>query len=64
VQLHRAVSKRGWGLRKQAWDWIRAGQVRVDGRVVTDPLAWIDLQSGRHARRAGGGQRTRRESRF
>src|SRR5262249_31228657 len=44
VQLHRAVSKLGWGSRKQAWDWIRAGQVRVDGRVVTDPLAWIDLE--------------------
>jgi pseudouridine synthase len=42
--LHRAVSKLGWGSRKQAWDWIRAGQVRVDGRVVTDPLAWIDLE--------------------
>lgn len=43
VQLHRALSKLGWGSRTQAWDWIRAGQVRVDGRVVTDPLTWVDL---------------------
>src|SRR5207248_1559953 len=43
VQLHRALSKLGWGSRTRAWDWIRAGEVRVDGRVVTDPLAWVDL---------------------
>jgi 23S rRNA pseudouridine2605 synthase len=43
VQLHRAVSKLGLGSRTQAWDWIRAGNVCVDGRVVTDPLAWVDL---------------------
>jgi 23S rRNA pseudouridine2605 synthase len=43
VQLHRALSKLGWGSRTQAWDWIRAGQVRVDGRVITDPLTWVDL---------------------
>src|SRR5207248_2462544 len=35
--------KLGWGSRTQAMDWIRAGEVRVDGRVVTDPLTWIDL---------------------
>jgi 23S rRNA pseudouridine2605 synthase len=43
VQLHRAVSKLGLGSRTQAWDWIRAGLVCVDGRVVTDPLTWVDL---------------------
>ena len=43
LQLHRAFSKLGWGSRRQAWDWIRAGQVQVDGRRVTDPLAWVDL---------------------
>ncbi len=43
VQLHRALSKLGLGSRTQAWDWIRAGTVRVDGRVITDPLAWVDL---------------------
>ncbi len=43
VQLHRAVSKLGWGSRTQAWDWVRAGKVCVDGRVVFNPLAWVDL---------------------
>jgi 23S rRNA pseudouridine2605 synthase len=43
VQLHRALSKLGWGSRTQAWDWIRAGEVSVDGRVITDPLTWVDL---------------------
>jgi 23S rRNA pseudouridine2605 synthase len=43
VQLHRALSKLGWGSRTQAWEWIRAGLVRVDGCIVTDPLTWVDL---------------------
>jgi 23S rRNA pseudouridine2605 synthase len=43
VQLHRAISKLGWGSRTQAWEWIRSGGVRVDGRVVTEPLSWVDL---------------------
>jgi 23S rRNA pseudouridine2605 synthase len=30
--------------------WIRAGQVRVDSRVVTDPLAWVDLDQQRITR--------------
>src|SRR5262245_56878255 len=47
VQLHRALSKLGWGSRTQAWDWIRSGQVCVDGRIVTDPLTWIDLERQR-----------------
>ncbi len=50
VQLHRALAKLGWGSRTQAWDWIRAGQVRVDGRVVTDPLTWVDLEQQRITR--------------
>jgi 23S rRNA pseudouridine2605 synthase len=52
VQLHRALSKLGWGSRGQAWAWIRAGEVRVDGRVVTDPLTWVDLDR-QHITRAG-----------
>jgi 23S rRNA pseudouridine2605 synthase len=43
VQLHRALSKLGWGSRGQAWAWIRAGEVCVDGQVVTEPLTWVDL---------------------
>ncbi len=52
VHLHRALSKLGWGSRGQAWDWIRAGEVRVDGRVVTDPLTWVDLDR-QHITRGG-----------
>src|SRR5437660_893400 len=43
VQLHRALSKLGWGSRAQAWEWICAGEVCVDGRRVTDPLTWEGL---------------------
>ncbi len=50
VQLHRALSKQGWGSRGQAWAWIQAGEVRVDGRVVTDPLTWVDLDQQRITR--------------
>jgi pseudouridine synthase len=61
VQLHRALSKLGWGSRTQAWAWIRAGEVRVDGRVVTDPLAWVDLGRQRVTRR--GAEAPRKEAR-
>lgn len=44
LQLHRAISKIGWGSRTVAWEWIRAGKVRVNGRVVIDPLTWVDLE--------------------
>jgi 23S rRNA pseudouridine2605 synthase len=53
VQLHRALAKLGWGSRAQAWQWVRAGEVCVDGRTVTDPLAWVDLDRQRITR---GGQ--------
>ncbi len=43
VQLHRALSKLGLGSRGQAWEWIRAGRVRVDGIRVTEPLTWVEL---------------------
>jgi 23S rRNA pseudouridine2605 synthase len=41
--LHRALSKLGLASRTVAWERIQAGEVRVDGRVVLDPLTWIDL---------------------
>lgn len=50
VQLHRAFSKLGWGSRTEAWAWIRAGEVRVDDHVVTDPLTWVDLDRQRITR--------------
>jgi pseudouridine synthase len=52
VQLHRALSKLGWGSRTQAWGWICAGEVCIDGRVVTDPLTWVDLDR-QHITRGG-----------
>jgi 23S rRNA pseudouridine2605 synthase len=52
VQLHRALAKLGWGSRAQAWQWVRAGEVCVDGRTVTDPLTWVDL--GRQRITRGG----------
>jgi 23S rRNA pseudouridine2605 synthase len=51
VQLHRALSKLGWGSRTQARNWIRAGEVCVDGRTVTDPLTWVDLDRQQITRR-------------
>jgi 23S rRNA pseudouridine2605 synthase len=52
VQLHRAVAKLGWGSRTQAWQWICAGEVQVDGRLVTDPLTWVDIDTQHITRRA------------
>ena len=51
MQLHRAVSKLGWGSRGQAWGWIKGGEIEVDGLVVTDPLTWVDLDHQRITRR-------------
>jgi 23S rRNA pseudouridine2605 synthase len=52
VHLHRALSKLGWGSRKEGWEAIVAGKVRVDGKVVTNPLTWVDLD-GQKVTRAG-----------
>ena len=38
------------GVGAQAWDWIAAGDVCVDGRRVTDPLTWVDLDRQRITR--------------
>lgn len=43
VQLHRAVSKLGLASRTGAAKAIHAGQVRVNGQVARDPLAWVTL---------------------
>ena len=47
VQLHRALSKLGFGSRKVAWGAILAGRVFVNGAVVRDPLEWVDLEQVR-----------------
>ena len=45
--LARVLSKRGICSRNQAAQWIAAGRVRVDGRVVRDPE--FPVVQGRHA---------------
>lgn len=45
--LDRVLSKAGAGSRTEARSWIGAGRVRVNGRVVRDPDAWVDLERDR-----------------
>jgi 23S rRNA pseudouridine2605 synthase len=49
VSLARALSKLGVTSRSQAREWIEAGRVSVDGRVVRDPERRIDLDAARLA---------------
>jgi len=49
VTLPRALSKLGFCSRTQAEELIRAGQVSVNGRTVTDIEAWIDLDNAKLA---------------
>ena len=39
--LDRVLSRAGVGSRTVAAEWIRAGRVRVNGRVERDPEAWV-----------------------
>lgn len=43
TMLERALSKLGYASRRQAEQWIRAGRVRVGGRVVRDPKCFVEL---------------------
>ncbi len=45
--LERVLSKAGAGSRTEARTWIGAGRVRVNGRLVRDPDAWVDLERDR-----------------
>lgn len=45
--LERLLSKAGLCSRAQARAWIRAGRVRVDGRVALDPDEWVDPSRSR-----------------
>ncbi len=47
--LERVLSKAGAGSRTEARSWIGAGRVEVNGRVVRDPDAWVDLERDRVA---------------
>jgi pseudouridine synthase len=41
--LDRVLSKAGAGSRVDAAAWIRAGRVKVNGRIVRDPDHWVDM---------------------
>lgn len=45
--LERVFSKAGRGSRTEARQWIGAGRVRVNERVVRDPDHWVDLERDR-----------------
>ncbi|HXH39012.1 MAG TPA: pseudouridine synthase [Thermoanaerobaculia bacterium] len=47
--LERVLSKAGLGSRTEARSWIGGGRVSVNGRVVRDPDAWVDLERDRIA---------------
>jgi 23S rRNA pseudouridine2605 synthase len=47
VPLGRALSKLGLASRSEARTLIRDGRVRVDGRIVTDALRWINPDTAR-----------------
>jgi 23S rRNA pseudouridine2605 synthase len=41
--LERVISKAGLGSRTEARQWIGAGRVRVNGKLVQTPDLWVDL---------------------
>ena len=45
--LERVISKAGLGSRTEARSWIADGRVAVNGRVVRDADAWVDLERDR-----------------
>lgn len=42
--LERVLSKAGLGSRTEARQWIGAGRVKVNGKVVQSPDHWVDLE--------------------
>ena len=45
--LERVLSKAGAGSRTDAKKWIGSGRVKVNGRVVTNPDTWVNLERDR-----------------
>jgi 23S rRNA pseudouridine2605 synthase len=45
--LERVISKAGLGSRTEARRWIHQGRVRVNGTIVENPDAWIDMERDR-----------------
>ena len=42
--IERLISKAGLGSRTEARKWVAEGRIRVNGKVVTDPDHWVDLE--------------------
>jgi len=42
--LERVLSKAGLGSRVEARQWVSAGRVAVNGRVIRDPDHWVDME--------------------
>jgi len=57
--LERVLSKAGLGSRVEARQWVSAGRVAVNGRVIRDPDHWVDME--RDQVRFDGGPLTARE---
>jgi pseudouridine synthase len=45
--LERVISKAGLGSRTEARQWIGAGRVRVNGKLIQTPDHWVDLERDR-----------------
>jgi pseudouridine synthase len=45
--LDRLLSKAGLGSRADAQEWIQAGRVRVNGKVIRSPSSWVNPQRDR-----------------
>ena len=41
LTVDRLLSKRGIASRSTSQEWIRAGRVRINGRVIRDPATWV-----------------------
>ena len=41
LTVDRLLSKRGIASRATSQEWIRAGRVRINGRVIRDPATWV-----------------------
>ena len=47
--VERVLSKAGLASRTEARQWVAAKRVKVNGKVVTDPDTWVDLERDRVA---------------
>jgi len=41
LTVDRLLSKRGIASRSASQEWIRAGRVRINGRIIRDPATWV-----------------------